>query len=77
MTACAQLLVFVRHVNSEDFKEDFLFCHTLDSTTRGKDIFIKVSNFFKKKDCSGIMYVHAQLTEHHQCLAVKQGFEEK
>ena len=40
VTACAELLVFVRYVSGEDFKEDFLFCHTLDSTTKGKDIFI-------------------------------------
>ena len=46
VTACAQLLVFVRYVSGEDFKEDFLFCHTLDSITRGKDIFIKISKFF-------------------------------
>ena len=77
VTACAQLLVFVRYISGEDFKEDFLFCHTLDSTTRGEDIFIKVSNFLREKDSPGIMYVRAQLTEHHQCLAVDQGFEEK
>ena len=29
VTACAQLLVFVRYVSGDDFKEDFLFCHTL------------------------------------------------
>ena len=52
VTACAQLLVFVRYVSGEDFKEDFLFCHTLDSTTRGKDIFIKVSDFFEREGLS-------------------------
>ena len=49
VTACAQLLVFVRYVSDEDFKEDFSFCHTLDSTTRGED---KVSNFFKREGLS-------------------------
>ena len=77
VTVCAQLLVFVRCVSGEDFKKDFLFCHTLDSTTRGEDIFIKVSNFLREKDCPGIMYVYAQLTDHHRSLAVDQGFEEK
>ena len=46
VTACAELLVFIRYVSGEDFKEDFLFCHTLGSTTRGKEIFIKISEFF-------------------------------
>ena len=52
VTACAQLLVFVGYISGKDFKEDFLFCHTLDSTTRGEDIFIKVSNFFAREGLS-------------------------
>ena len=52
VTACAQLLMFVRYVSGKDFKKDFLFCHTLDSTTRGKDIFIKVSDFFEREGLS-------------------------
>ena len=56
VTACAQFLVFVRYVSGENFKknfkEDFLFCHTLDSTTRGEDIFIEVSNFFEREGLS-------------------------
>ena len=39
-------------IHGENFKENFLFCHTIDSTTRGKDIFNKVSNFFKIKGLS-------------------------
>ena len=52
VTACGQFLVFVRYVSGEDFKEEFLFCHTLDSTTKGEDIFIKVSNFFEREGLS-------------------------
>ena len=51
VTACGQLLL-VRYISGEDFKENFLFCHTLDSTTRGEDIFIKVSNFFEREGLS-------------------------
>ena len=76
VTACAQLLVFVRYVSGEDFKENFFFCHTLDSTTRGKDILLRSQIFLREKDCPGIMYEHA-LTEYYQYLAVDQGFEEK
>ena len=77
VTACAQLLAFVRYVSGEDFKEDFLFCDTLNSTSRGEDIFVKISNFLEKKGLSWNNVVHAQLTEHHRCLAVDQSFEEK
>ena len=52
VTVCAQLLVFVRCVSGEDFKKNFLFCHTLDFTTRSEDIFIKVSNFFEREGLS-------------------------
>ncbi|XP_068250582.1 protein FAM200C-like [Palaemon carinicauda] len=37
VAACAQLLVFVRYVTGQDFKEEFLFCHTLNTTTRGEN----------------------------------------
>lgn len=36
---CPQLLVFTRYIKDDDFKEDFLFCHPLESSTTGADIF--------------------------------------
>lgn len=42
----AQLLVFVRYVKDNRFKEEFLFCHPLSSTTTAEDIFRTVSTFF-------------------------------
>ena len=47
MAACAQLLVFARYVSGEGFEKNFLFCHTLDSTTTGEDIFSELSNFLR------------------------------
>ena len=44
---CAQLLVFVKYIKGGLFKEEFLFCESLESTTKGEDIFEKVSNFFQ------------------------------
>ncbi|XP_068219980.1 protein FAM200C-like [Palaemon carinicauda] len=52
VAACAQLLVFVRYVTGQDFKEELLFCHTLNTTTRGEDIFNEVSLFFEKEGLS-------------------------
>ena len=43
---------FARYISGEDFKNNFLFCHTIDSTTRGEDIFNKVSNFFEREGLS-------------------------
>ena len=50
---CAQLLVFVRDIKDGDLKEEFLFCHALEATTKGEDIFLEVSKFFEKKGLSG------------------------
>ena len=50
---CAQLLVFVRHIKDGDFKEEFLFCHALEATTKEGDVFQEVSKFFEKEGLSG------------------------
>ena len=52
LVACAQLMVFARYISGEDSKENFLFCRTIDLTTRGEDIFNKVSNFFEREELS-------------------------
>ena len=52
VAVCAQLMVFAQYISGEDFKENFMFCNTIDSTTRGEDIFNKVSNFFERKRLS-------------------------
>ena len=44
-TDCAQLLVYARYVYNHDFKDEFLFCSALDTTTTtAQDIFKKVDN---------------------------------
>ncbi|XP_066969189.1 protein FAM200C-like [Macrobrachium rosenbergii] len=44
VSSCSQLLVFVRYVNAGEFKEEFLFCSPLETTTRGEDITRKVTH---------------------------------
>ncbi|XP_029654076.2 tetratricopeptide repeat protein 30A-like [Octopus sinensis] len=43
---CAQLIIFARYVYDGDFKEEFLFSYSLESTTKGEDIFQAISMFF-------------------------------
>ena len=38
VSSCAQLLVFVRYIHSDDIKEEFLFFSELDTTTTSADI---------------------------------------
>ena len=47
---CSQLIVLVRYVHDGSIKEDFLFCEDLQRTTKAKDIFQCVRNFFAKHD---------------------------
>ena len=47
VSSCAQLLLFVRYINSGDFKEEFLFCSELDSTTKSADVMKKMTTFFE------------------------------
>ncbi|XP_076807253.1 protein FAM200C-like [Clavelina lepadiformis] len=44
---CSQLVAFVRYVHSGDIKEDFLFCETLEESTKSDDVLQKLSEFFE------------------------------
>jgi hypothetical protein len=43
-----QLMVFVRYKGEVNYLEEFLFCSSLSTITRGEDIFQLVDNFFKE-----------------------------
>uniref|UniRef100_K7F692 DUF4371 domain-containing protein n=1 Tax=Pelodiscus sinensis TaxID=13735 RepID=K7F692_PELSI len=44
---CSRLLVFARYITEGDFKDEFLFCKTLDTTTKAQDMMEIVNNFFE------------------------------
>ncbi|XP_064462249.1 protein FAM200C-like [Ornithodoros turicata] len=48
VASCFQLLVFARYVHAASFKDEFLFCSTLETTTRASDVFEKVSSFMEQ-----------------------------
>ncbi|XP_067940539.1 protein FAM200C-like [Watersipora subatra] len=50
IASCSQLMVYARYVHNEKLKEEFLFCVLLEATTKVKDTFGLVSNFFNKVD---------------------------
>lgn len=35
--SCPKLLLFLRYVHSDDIKDEFLFCSTLETTTKSDD----------------------------------------
>ena len=50
---CSQLLSFVRYVNGNKIKEEFLFCEPLLETSKASNVFRMVNKFFVKQnfDC--------------------------
>ena len=44
----AQLMMFVRYLDTNDYMEQFLFCRRLAKNTTGEQIFKKVDSFFKQ-----------------------------
>lgn len=44
---CSQLLVYVRYIYEGDFKDEFLFCKPLETTTTARDVFNTVSSFLE------------------------------
>jgi hypothetical protein len=47
---CSNLLVFAKYVHSGSFKEKFLLCSPLETTTKASDIFEEVSSFFESEN---------------------------
>ena len=42
---CSQLLVYVKYIYESDFKDEFLFCKPLETTTTARDVFDTVGSF--------------------------------
>ena len=50
MANCSQLLVYVRYIYEGDFKDEFLFCKPLETTTTARDVFDTVGSFLQNYD---------------------------
>ncbi|KAK1336735.1 LOW QUALITY PROTEIN: hypothetical protein QTO34_002770 [Cnephaeus nilssonii] len=48
---CSQLLVYMRYINDGDFKDEFIFCKPLETTT-AHDVFDTVDSFLKEHKIS-------------------------
>lgn len=46
----AQLMTYVRYQGQEDMEEELLLCRSLQTTTRGEDIFMMVDSFFREEE---------------------------
>ena len=50
ISLCAQLMVYTKYIYNDTFKEEFLFCSSLETTTKAADILEKVSTFFQSEN---------------------------
>ena len=50
ISSCAQLMVYTKYIYNDTFKEEFLFCSSLETTTKAADILEKVSIFFQSEN---------------------------
>ncbi|XP_064099360.1 protein FAM200C-like [Macrobrachium nipponense] len=48
VSSYSQFLVFTRYVHEGKFKEEFLFCQPLETTTKGEDMMKEVTNYFSE-----------------------------
>ncbi|KAL1768625.1 zinc finger protein BED domain-containing protein 5-like [Sigmodon hispidus] len=49
---CSQLLVYVRYINDGGFKDEFLFCRPLETSSTALDVFDTVGSFLKEHKIS-------------------------
>ena len=42
-------MAFVRYAHGEGMKKEFLFCETLDESTKGEDVMQKLTEFFESE----------------------------
>ena len=50
VSSCSQLLVYVRYVHEKKFKEEFLLCRELETTTKAQDVFELINRFFQENN---------------------------
>lgn len=67
VTNCSQLFVYVRFTQNNAVKTELLLSQELSSTTKGKDIFNVLDNFFKQNEL-GESWSDARQMGLHLCL---------
>ncbi|XP_067951756.1 protein FAM200C-like [Watersipora subatra] len=75
VASCSQLMVYARYVHNEKIKKEFLFCVPLETTTKAKDIFNVVSNFFDEVDLKWENVISCCTDGAPAMLGTKSGFQ--
>uniref|UniRef100_K7GAE1 Uncharacterized protein n=1 Tax=Pelodiscus sinensis TaxID=13735 RepID=K7GAE1_PELSI len=75
VTLCSQLLVFARYMVKGDFKDEFIFCKTLDTTTKAQDVMEIVNNFFEVHGLDWVNLVGVTTDGAPAMLGSRSGFQ--
>ncbi len=76
VSSCAQLIVYVRYVYMGNFKEEFLFCKQLETTTTAQDVFNIIDKFFRNYHISWLNVCGVCTDGAPSMLGCKSGFQQ-
>uniref|UniRef100_K7F5A6 DUF4371 domain-containing protein n=1 Tax=Pelodiscus sinensis TaxID=13735 RepID=K7F5A6_PELSI len=75
VTLCSELLVFARYMVEGDFKSEFLFCKTLDTTTKAQDMMETVNIFSEVHGVDWVNLVGVSTDGAPAMLGSRSGFQ--
>jgi len=72
---CSQLLVFTRYIKDDCVKEEYLFCKSLSTTTRGEDIFETLKQFIEENGLDWSKLVGICTDGTPSMMGIRSGFQ--
>jgi hypothetical protein len=77
VASLSQLVVWVRYIHDDDFKDDLMLCKPLELTTKGADVFKMVDDFFTDKELNWNTVYGSCTDGAPAMLGVRSGFKAK
>lgn len=75
VASCSQLLVFTRYIKDDDVKEEYLFCKSLPTTTRGADVFQTLKEFIEENGLDWLKLVGTCTDGAPSMMGIRSGFQ--
>ncbi|GBP07464.1 Zinc finger BED domain-containing protein 5 [Eumeta japonica] len=74
VASCSQLLMFTRYIK-DDVKEEYLFCKSLPTTTRGEDVFQTLKEFIEENGLDWLKLVDICTDGTPSMMGIRSGFQ--
>ncbi|XP_074039984.1 zinc finger BED domain-containing protein 5-like [Leptinotarsa decemlineata] len=75
VASCSQLLVFTRYIKDDDVKEEYLFCKSLPTTTRGEDVFQTLKEFIEENGLDWLKLIGTCTDWAPSMMGIRSGFQ--